>query len=55
MKDTLFSRHQSTVETVMIASDRKITPHAIHTNAFIKLSDVMLDDRPPPINDTEMD
>ena len=33
MKETLFTRHGSSVEPMMIAKDRKVTIQAIHTSA----------------------
>ena len=58
MKETLFTRHRSTVEPMMIAEDRKATLQAIHTmadnQAFTSLRrNVVLDDRPPLINISE--
>ena len=60
MRETLFTRHRNTVEPVLIASDRKITFHAIHTDAGITAANsqernVMFDNSSPPINDTEKD
>ena len=55
MQGTLFTRHRSTVEPVMIAKDRKATLQAIHTKAVNQAvssqgRNVVLDDRPPLIN-----
>ena len=35
LKETLFTRHRSTVEPMMIAKDRKSTLQAIHTKMLI--------------------
>ena len=58
MKESLFSRHCSTVEPLMIAKDRKTTLQAIHTMAVNQAvtslgRNVVLDDRPPAINISE--
>ena len=58
MKDTLFTRHRSGVELLMIAKDRKTTLQAIHTMAVNQAvtslgRNVVLDDRPPAINISE--
>ena len=58
MKETLFTRHRSTVEPMMIAKDRKATLQAIHTMAVKQAvtslrRNVVLDDRPPLINISE--
>ena len=58
MKETLFTRHRSTVEPMMIAKDRKATPQAIHTIAVNQAvtslrRNVVLDDCPPLINISE--
>ena len=55
MKETLFTRHSSAVEPLMIAKDRKTTLQAIHTmtvnQAVTSLGrNVVLDYRPPTIN-----
>ena len=60
MKETLFTRHRSTVEPMMIAKDRKATLQVIHTmadnQAVTSLRwNVVLDDRPPLINISEKD
>ena len=57
-KETLFTRHCSTVEPMMIAKDRKATLQAIHTMAVNQAvtslrRNVVLDDRPPLINISE--
>ena len=58
MNETLFTRHGNNVEYVMIANDIKKTLQEIHTDAVIKAANsqkinVVLEVRPPPINDTE--
>ena len=58
MKETLFTRHRSTVEPMMIAKDRKATLQAIHTKTVNQAvnsqgRNVVLDDRPPLINISE--
>ena len=58
MKETLFTRHRSTVEPMMIAKDRKATLQSIHTMAVNQAvtslkRNVVLDDRPPLINISE--
>ena len=58
MKETLFTRHRSAVEPLMIAKDRKTTLQAIHTTAVNQAvtslgRNVVLDDRPPAINISE--
>ena len=58
MKETLFTRHRSAVEPLMIAKDRKTTLQAIHTIAVNQAvtslgRNVVLDDRPPAINISE--
>ena len=58
MKETLFTRHRSAVEPLMIAKDRKTTLQAIHTMAVNQAvtslgRNVVLDDRPPAINISE--
>ena len=55
IKETLFTRHRSTVEPMMVAKDREATLQAIHTmeanQTGISLRrNVVLDDRPPLIN-----
>ena len=58
MKETLFTRHPSAVEPLMIAKDRKTSLQAIHTMAVNQAvtslgRNVVLDDRPPAINISE--
>ena len=58
MKETIFTRHCSAVEPMMIAEDRKTTHQAIHTMAVNQVvtslgRNVVLDDRPPAINISE--
>ena len=58
MKDTLFTRHCSAVEPLMIAKDRKTTLQAIHTMAVNQAvtslgRNVVFDNRPPAINISE--
>ena len=58
MKETLFTRHCSAIEPLMIAKDRKTTLQAIHTMAVNQAvtslgRNVVLDDRPPVINMSE--
>ena len=58
MKETLFTRHRSTVKPLMIAKDRKATLQAIHSKAVNQAvtsqrRNVVLDDRPPLINISE--
>ena len=58
MKETVFTRHRSTVEPTMIAKDRKATLHAIHTKAVNEAvtsqgRNVVLEDPPPLINISE--
>ena len=58
MKETLFTRHRSAVEPLMIANDRNTTRQAIHTMAVNQAvtnlgRNVVLDDRPPAINISE--
>ena len=60
MTETLFTRHRSTVEPIMVAKDRKATLRAIHTSAVNQAVNrqevnVVLDDRPPLINNSEKD
>ena len=54
MKETLYTRHQNTVEP----NDRKATLQAFHTAAVVKAvqcheRNVVLDGRPPPISNSE--
>ena len=58
MKETLFTRHRSTVEPMLIANDKKATLQAIHTMAVNQAvtnlrRNVVLDDCPPIINISE--
>ena len=60
MKETLFTRHRNTVEPMMLADNRKATLHAIHTDAVNKAvndqkKNIVLDDHPHPINNSEKD
>ena len=60
MKDTLFTRHRNTVEPMMLADNRKATLKAIDTDAVNKAvkdqkKNIVLDDLPHPINDSETD
>ena len=55
MKETLFTRHRSAVDPMMIAKDKKATLQAIHTMAVNQAvtslrRSVLFDDRPPLIN-----
>ena len=55
MKETLYTRHQNTVEPMMVKPYRKATPQALHTDAVNKAvrsheKNVVLDGRPPPIS-----
>ena len=56
MKETLYTRHQNTVESLLVEKDRK----ALHTDAVNKAvksheSNVLQDGRPLPISDSEKD
>ena len=61
MKETLYTRHRNTVKPMMAKNDRKATlqaPQALHTAAVVKAvqcheKNVVLDGRPPPINNSE--
>ena len=58
IKETLFTRHRSAVEPLMIAKDRKTILQAIHIMAVNQAvtslgRNVVLDDRLPPINISE--
>ena len=60
MKETLFTRHRNTVEPSMVADNRTATLQAIHTDAVNKAvkdqkNNIVLDDLPHPINDSEKD
>ena len=59
-KDTLFTRHRNTVEPMMLADNRKATLQTIHTDVVNKAvkyqkNNMVLDDLPHPINDSEKD
>ena len=58
MKETLYTRHRNTVESMMINNDKKATLQALHTAAVVNAvqcheRNVVLDGRPPPINNSE--
>ena len=58
MNETLYTRHRNTVEPMMVNNDRKATLQALHTAAVLKAvqcheRNVVLDGRPPPINNSE--
>ena len=58
IKETLFTRHLNTVELMMLADNMKATLKAIHTDAVNKAvndqkNNLVLDDLPHPINDSE--
>ena len=60
MKDTLFTRHHSTVEQIMIGKNRKAALQALHTDAVNKAvksheRNEVLDGRPPPISNLQKD
>ena len=60
MKETLYSRYRNTVEPMMLSDNRKATLQAIHTDAVNKADkdqnmNIVLDDLPHPINDSEKD
>ena len=60
MKETIFTRHSNTVESIILVDNRKTTLQAIHTDAVNKAvndqkKNIVLDDRPRPINDSEKD
>ena len=60
MKETLFSRHRNTAELMMLADNRKATLQEINTDAINKAvkdqkKNIVLDDLPHPINDSEKD
>ena len=60
MKETLFTRHRNTVEPMRLADNRKATLQAIHTEAVNKAvndqkKNIVFDDLPHPINDSEKD
>ena len=52
MKETLFTRHRSAVEPLMITKDRKTTLQEINTMA-VNQAVTVLDDRSPAINISE--
>ena len=57
-KETIYTRHRNTVEPMMVNNDRKATLQAPHTAAVVKAvqcheRNVVLDGRPPPINNSE--
>ena len=58
MKETPYTRHRNTVEPMMVNNDKKATLQALHTAAVVKAvqcheRNVVLDGRPPPINNSE--
>ena len=58
MKETLFTSHRNTVEPMMLADNRKATLQAMHTDAVnksvkVQKNNIVLDDLPHPINDSE--
>ena len=58
MKAMLYTRHRKTVEPMVVNNDRKATLQALHTAAVVKAvqcheRNVVLDGRPPPINNSE--
>ena len=60
IKDILFTRHRNTVEPMMLADNRKATLQAIITDAVNKAvknnkNNIVFDDLPHPINDSEKD
>ena len=60
MRETLYTRHRNTVEPMMLADNRKATLQAIHTDAVNKAvkyhkNNIVLDDLPQPINNSEKD
>ena len=58
MKETLFTRHRSIVEPMMVANDRKATLRAIHTSAVnqaVNKVNIVLDGPPPLINNSGKD
>ena len=61
IKQTVFTRHRSTVEPMMVANDRKYALRAIHTSTDNQavnrqeVVNVVFDDRPPLINNYEKD
>ena len=60
MKETLYTIHRDTVESMMVKNYRKATLPALHTDAVDKAvksheRKVVLDGRPPPISSSEKD
>ena len=60
MKEALYTRHQNTVEPMMVEKDRKATLQALHTDAVNKAvkiheRNVVLTSRPLPISNSEKD
>ena len=60
MKETLFTRHRNNVEPIILADNREATLHAIHIDAVNKAvkdqkKNIVIDDLPHPINDSEKD
>ena len=60
MKETLIIRPHNTVVPMMLASDREATLDTIHTDRINQdvnhqERNVVLDDRPPPMNNSEKD
>ena len=60
MNETLFTRHHNTVEPMMLAENRIATLQEIHTDAVNKAvkdqkNNIVLDNLPHPINDSEKD
>ena len=58
MKETLYTRHQNTVDPMMVENDRKATLQTFHTASVVKAvqcneRNVVLDGRPPPISNSE--
>ena len=58
MKAMLYTRHRNTVEPMVVNNDRKATLQALHTATIVKAvqcheRNVVLDGRPPPINNSE--
>ena len=55
IKKTLFTRHRNTVEPMMLAYNRKATLQAIPKAVKDQKKNIVLDDLPHPINDSEKD
>ena len=58
MKETLYTRHRNTIEPMVVNNYMKATLQALHTAAVVKAvqcheRNVVLDGRPPPINNSE--